>query len=110
MVSGANLTMQQILGGDELVGDLRSEASNESGVEDDEVWSMVSVNEAEDDVELTEFSDEIDSWIIEEFKKIGLDTARSVLEQDAADLVKRTDLEEETVAEVVRILKSEFED
>ncbi|WP_343487479.1 transcription termination factor NusA [Allomuricauda sp. d1] len=64
----------------------------------------------EEDVELTEFGDEIDSWIIEEFRKIGLDTARSVLEQDAEDLVKRTDLEEETVAEVVRILKSEFED
>lgn len=64
----------------------------------------------EEDVELTEFSDEIDSWIIEEFRKIGLDTARSVLEQEVSDLVKRTDLEEETVAEVVRILKSEFED
>ncbi|MBQ4818712.1 transcription termination factor NusA [Aquimarina sp. MMG016] len=64
----------------------------------------------EEDVELTEFSDEIDSWIIEEFAKIGLDTAKSILEQDVADLVKRTDLEEETVSEVVRILKSEFED
>lgn len=64
----------------------------------------------EEDVELTEFSDEIESWVIEEFKKIGLDTARSVLEQDAKDLVKRTDLEEETILEVVRILKEEFED
>ncbi len=64
----------------------------------------------EEDVELTEFSDEIDSWIIEEFSKIGLDTAKSILEQDSADLVKRTDLEEETVNEVMRILKSEFED
>ncbi|MFL1894115.1 transcription termination factor NusA [Aquimarina sp. 2-A2] len=64
----------------------------------------------EEDVELTEFTDEIDSWIIEEFAKIGLDTAKSILEQDAADLVKRTDLEEETVNEVLRILKSEFED
>ncbi|MFI2742058.1 transcription termination factor NusA [Zhouia sp. PK063] len=64
----------------------------------------------EEDVELTEFSDEIDGWIIEEFKKIGLDTAKSVLEQDIDDLVKRTDLEEETIAEVVRILKEEFED
>ena len=42
----------------------------------------------EEDVELTEFSDEIEAWIIEEFKKIGLDTARSVLEQDVVDLVK----------------------
>jgi N utilization substance protein A len=64
----------------------------------------------EEDVELTEFSDEIDSWIIEELKKIGLDTAKSVLDQDVADLVKRTDLEEETILEVVRILKEEFED
>jgi N utilization substance protein A len=64
----------------------------------------------EEDVELTEFRDEIDSWIIEEFKKIGLDTARSILEQDVDDLVKRTDLEEETISEVVRILKEELED
>ncbi|TDQ32309.1 transcription termination factor NusA [Zeaxanthinibacter enoshimensis] len=64
----------------------------------------------EEDVELTEFSDEIDSWVIEEFKKIGLDTARSVLEQDIEDLVKRTDLEEETISDVMRILKEEFED
>ncbi len=64
----------------------------------------------EEDVELTEFTDEIDSWIIEEFAKIGLDTAKSILEQDLADLVKRTDLEEETVSEVIKILKSEFED
>ena len=64
----------------------------------------------EEDVELTEFSDEIESWVIEEFKKIGLDTARSVLEQDVNDLVQRTDLEEETIQEVVRILKEEFED
>jgi N utilization substance protein A len=64
----------------------------------------------EEDVELTEFSDEIEGWIIEELKKIGLDTARSVLEQDVDDLVKRTDLEEETISDVVRILKEEFED
>ncbi|UOB19013.1 transcription termination factor NusA [Abyssalbus ytuae] len=64
----------------------------------------------EEDVELTEFSDEIEQWIIDEFKKIGLDTARSVLDQDVNDLIKRTDLEEETVLEVVRILKEEFED
>ncbi len=65
---------------------------------------------SDEDVELTEFSDEIESWIIEEFSKIGLDTAKSILEQDVADLVKRTDLEEETVIAVVNILKSEFED
>ena len=63
----------------------------------------------EGDVELTEFSDEIDDWIIQEFKKIGLDTAKSVLANDVDDLVRRTDLEEETVLEVMRILKEEFE-
>ena len=65
---------------------------------------------AEEDVELTEFSDEIDSWIIEELAKAGLDTAKSVLEQDAVDLVKRTDLEEETINDLLKILKEEFED
>ena len=64
----------------------------------------------EEDVEMTEFSDEIDSWIIEELAKAGLDTAKSVLEQDAEDLVKRTDLEEETINDVLKILKEEFED
>ncbi|MDP5078426.1 MAG: transcription termination factor NusA [Nonlabens sp.] len=65
---------------------------------------------AEEDVELSEFSDEIESWIIEEFSRVGLDTAKQILEQDIQDLVKRTDLEEETIVEVVNILKSEFED
>ncbi|WP_411766778.1 transcription termination factor NusA [Winogradskyella sp. A3E31] len=65
---------------------------------------------AEEDVELKEFSDEIEGWIIEEFSKAGLDTAKSILEQDVEDLVKRTDLEEETIIEVIRILKEEFED
>ncbi|MFO7701629.1 transcription termination factor NusA [Psychroflexus maritimus] len=64
----------------------------------------------EDDVELSEFKDEIDDWIIKEFTKIGLDTAKSILEQEVDDLVRRTDLEEETIYEVVRILKEEFEE
>tara|TARA_B100000925_G_scaffold241202_1_gene190457 strand:+ start:6676 stop:7908 length:1233 start_codon:yes stop_codon:yes gene_type:complete len=63
---------------------------------------------AEEDVELTEFSDEIESWVIEEFRKVGLDTAKSVLEQEVSDLVKRTDLEEETIVEVRNILSAEF--
>lgn len=62
-----------------------------------------------EDVDLNEFSDEIDQWIIEEFKAVGCDTARSVLDLDILDLVKRTDLEEETIKEVVRILREEFE-
>jgi N utilization substance protein A len=64
----------------------------------------------EEDVELTEFSDEIEAWVIKELSKVGLDTAKSVLEHDVANLVKRTDLEEETILDVVRILKEEFED
>jgi len=63
---------------------------------------------AEEDVELTEFSDEIEGWVLEEFKKAGLDTAKSVLEQDVEDLVKRTDLEEETILAVRNVLKAEF--
>jgi len=65
---------------------------------------------AEEDVELTEFSDEIDSWVIDEFKKVGLDTAKSIIELEKEDLIKRTDLEDETVIEVIRILKAEFEE
>ncbi|MFT4781112.1 MAG: N utilization substance protein A [Psychroserpens sp.] len=65
---------------------------------------------AEEDVELSEFSDEIEGWVIAEFSKAGLDTAKSILEQDVIDLVKRTDLEEETIIDVIRILKEEFED
>ena len=64
----------------------------------------------EEDVELTEFSDEIEGWVIEEFKKVGLDTAKSVLEIDVQELIKRTDLEDETIEEVVKILKEEFEE
>jgi len=62
-----------------------------------------------EDVDLIEFSDEIDQWIIDELKTIGCDTAKSVLDLDVQELVKRTDLEEETINEVIRILKAEFE-
>lgn len=64
----------------------------------------------EEDVELREFADEIEDWVIEEFAKIGLDTAKSILEQDVDDLVKRTDLEEETIRDVMRVLREEFEE
>jgi transcription termination/antitermination protein NusA len=63
-----------------------------------------------EDVALKEFVDEIDDWIIKELKNIGCDTAKSVLELSTAELVKRTDLEEETIKEIQSILKSEFED
>jgi len=62
-----------------------------------------------EDVDLDEFNDEIDQWIIDELKSIGCDTAKSVLELEIAELVKRTDLEEETIREVNRILRAEFE-
>jgi len=64
----------------------------------------------EEDVELTEFRDEIEAWIIQEFKNIGLDTAKSVLDASVEELLKRTDLEEETILDVQRILKEEFEE
>jgi len=63
----------------------------------------------DDDVELSEFSDEIEDWVIEEFAKIGLDTAKSILSQEVEDLVRRTDLEEETILDVMKILKEEFD-
>jgi N utilization substance protein A len=62
-----------------------------------------------EDVDLEEFADEIDSWIIDELKAIGCDTAKSVLEISVEDMVQRTDLEKETIEEVFRILKAEFE-
>tara|TARA_B100000768_G_scaffold115461_1_gene106875 strand:- start:4432 stop:5664 length:1233 start_codon:yes stop_codon:yes gene_type:complete len=65
---------------------------------------------AEEDVELTEFSDEIEGWVLEELKKAGLDTAKSVLEQEVEDLIKRTDLEEETILEIRKVLSAEFSD
>jgi N utilization substance protein A len=62
-----------------------------------------------EDVDLEEFADEIDSWILDELKAVGCDTAKSVLELSLEDLVQRTDLEEETIQEVLKILRSEFE-
>ncbi|WP_158825947.1 transcription termination factor NusA [Mucilaginibacter lacusdianchii] len=66
-------------------------------------------DEHEEDVDLEEFSDEIDGWIIDEFKRVGLDTAKSILALNLGELVKRTDLEEETIKDVVSILQAEFE-
>jgi len=66
-------------------------------------------DEEEYDIDLDEFSDEIEGWIIDELKAIGCDTAKSVLQLSADELVRRTDLEEETVKEIIRILKSEID-
>jgi N utilization substance protein A len=62
------------------------------------------------DIDLDEFSDEIESWVIDELKKIGCDTALSVLNLSVEELVRRTDLEEETIIEVQKVLQSEFQD
>jgi N utilization substance protein A len=68
-------------------------------------------NEVEiDDVDLEEFKDEIEMWVLEAFKSIGCDTARSVLELSVEDLVRRTDLEEETVSNVLKVLAAEFDE
>jgi transcription termination/antitermination protein NusA len=66
-------------------------------------------DEVEEDVDIEEFSDEIDSWIIDELKRVGLDSAKSVLALSHEELVRRTDLEEDTIQEIVRILATEFE-
>ena len=63
----------------------------------------------EEDVALTEFSDEIEDWVIHELRKIGLDTAKSVLALTKEDLLRRTDLEEETIVSLVKVLSQEFE-
>ncbi len=68
------------------------------------------IDETSEDVDLQEFNDEIEQWVIDVFRNVGLDTAKSVLELDAEELIKRTDLEEETVKYVIDVLKEEFED
>lgn len=77
-----------------------------------EVWRELPKDEADDeeDVLLSEFSNEIEQWIIDKLESIGCDTAKSVLAIDPEEIAKRADLEDETVEEVRRILKSEFED
>lgn len=66
-------------------------------------------DENDEDVDLEEFADEIDGWILDEFKRVGLDTAKSVLALSTDELVRRTDLEENTILEVVQVLRAEFE-
>jgi N utilization substance protein A len=74
-----------------------------------DVFRDVEEGVVDEDVDLVEFSDEIEGWIIEELKRIGLDTAKSVLALSKEELVRRTDLEEETVEQVLGVLKKEFE-
>ncbi|SKC75499.1 transcription termination factor NusA [Ohtaekwangia koreensis] len=74
-----------------------------------DVFRELAEGQVEEDVDLSEFSDEIESWVIDELNRIGLDTAKSVLALSKDELVRRTDLEEETVEGVLNILKKEFE-
>jgi transcription termination/antitermination protein NusA len=83
-------------------------ASQLAGYELD-VYRETEGEEEEEDVTLDEFSDEIEAWILDALKAIGCDTAKSVLDLTVEDLAKRTDLEEETIRDVISILKSEFE-
>ena len=78
-----------------------------------EVWRELpqdNIEDDEEDVLLSEFDDVIEGWIIEKLQGIGCDTAKSVLALSAADIAKRADLEDETVEEIMNILRAEFED
>jgi transcription termination/antitermination protein NusA len=74
-----------------------------------DVFRELAEGQSEEDVDLSEFGDEIENWVIDELNRIGLDTAKSVLALSKDELVRRTDLEEETVEGVLNILKKEFE-
>ncbi len=84
-------------------------ASRLVGMEIDVFRELGEQATGEEDVDLDEFSDEIESWVIDQLKQIGLDTAKSVLALNKEELVRRTDLEEETVDNVVAVLSKEFE-
>ncbi len=84
-------------------------ASRLVGMEIDVFRELGEPTTGEEDVDLDEFSDEIESWVIDQLKQIGLDTAKSVLALNKEELVRRTDLEEETVENVVAVLSKEFE-
>ena len=74
-----------------------------------EVFREVDENEADEDIYLDEFSDEIDQWVIDAIKGIGLDTAKQVLNAPRNLLIEKADLEEETVDHVLSVLRAEFE-
>ena len=75
-----------------------------------DVFREVTGGEETEDIYLDEFADEIDQWVIDAIKSIGLDTAKAVLNAPREMLIEKADLEEDTVDEVLRILKAEFED
>ena len=75
-----------------------------------DVFREVDENEADEDIYLDEFSDEIDSWVIDALKNIGCYTAKSVLAMNRNEIIERADLEEQTVDDLLAILSAEFED
>ncbi|MBO4851023.1 MAG: transcription termination/antitermination protein NusA, partial [Prevotella sp.] len=74
-----------------------------------DVFREIEDNEAEEDIYLDEFADEVDQWVIDSIKRIGLDTARAVLKAPRDMIVEKADLEEETVDNLISILRAEFE-
>ena len=74
-----------------------------------DVFRDLEGQEDDEDVDLMEFSDEIEEWMIQELRRVGLDTAKQVLSLSKEELVRRTDLEEDNILEILDILKSEFE-
>ena len=74
-----------------------------------DVFRVVDESEADEDIYLDEFSDEIDQWVIDAVKKLGLDTAKAVLNAPRDMLIEKADLEEETVDQMLKVLRAEFE-
>ena len=74
-----------------------------------DVFRVVDENEADEDIYLDEFSDEIDQWVIDAIKKLGLDTAKAVLNAPRDMIIEKADLEEETVDQMLNVLRAEFE-
>ena len=73
------------------------------------VGTLADLPKVDFDIDLDEFSDEIDEWVIDELKRVGCDTARSVLDLTAEELERRTDLEKETIADLRKVLQDEFD-
>ena len=80
-----------------------------SQLTDYEIDVFREMNDDDEDVDLEEFADEIEDWVLDELKAVGCDTAKSVLDLSIEDLIKRTDLEEETIQEIHKVLRAEFE-
>ena len=74
-----------------------------------DVFREINDNEAEEDIYLDEFADEIDQWVIDAIKALGLDTAKQVLNAPREMLIEKADLEEETVDNLLNVLRAEFE-